>query len=66
MDVTVTVNGTTFERDVTDLATLRATIAELAADVADSLRRMGSQGQTVTETGPDGVKRKVRIVGPTL
>jgi hypothetical protein len=25
-----------------------------------------SQGQTVTETGPDGVKRKVRIVGPTL
>ena len=39
---------TTFERDVKDLATLKATIAELAADVADSLRRIEAQGQTVT------------------
>ena len=24
------------------------------------------QGQTVEVTGPDGVKRRVRIIGPTL
>lgn len=39
---------TTLERDVSDLATLRATIAELSTDVADSLRRIEVQGQTVT------------------
>ena len=55
----------------TVLSAAAATVSREASGIAGGDTKSGatvgeSQGQTVTETGPDGVKRKVRIVGPTL
>jgi hypothetical protein len=55
----------------TALSAAAATVSREASGIAGGDAQGGtryneSQGQTVTETGPDGVKRKVRIVGPTL
>ncbi|MBV8104312.1 MAG: DUF2865 domain-containing protein, partial [Hyphomicrobiales bacterium] len=55
----------------TALSAAAATVSREASGIAGGDTQGGtryseSQGQTVTETGPDGVKRKVRIVGPTL
>src|SRR5271166_6383351 len=55
----------------TALSTAAAAVSREASGIAGEgalggTRYSESQGQTVTETGPDGVKRKVRIVGPTL
>jgi hypothetical protein len=55
----------------TALSAAAATVSREASGIASGDAQGGtsyseSQGQTVTETGPDGVKRKVRIVGPTL
>ena len=44
----------------------RETSGIAGGDAQGGARYSEGQGQTVTETGPDGVKRKVRIVGPTL
>jgi hypothetical protein len=55
----------------TALSAAAATISREASGIAVDAQGGGTrygqnQGQTVTEPGPDGVKRKVRIVGPTL
>ncbi len=55
----------------TALSAAAATVSRETSGIAGGDAQGGatyseSQGQTVTETGPDGVKRKVRIVGPTL
>src|SRR5271166_3015723 len=56
----------------TALSAAAATISREASGIAGGDSGAGgtrfgqNQGQSVTETGPDGVKRKVRIVGPTL
>ena len=55
----------------TALSAAAATVSREASGIAGGDAQSGArygkgQGQTVTETGPDGVKRKVRIVGPTL
>ncbi len=55
----------------TALSAAAATVSREASGIAGGDAQGGtryseSQGQTVIETGPDGVKRKVRIVGPTL
>ena len=55
----------------TALSAAAATVSREASGIAggDTQRGSfysGSQGKTVTETGPDGVKTKVRIVGPAL
>ena len=55
----------------TALSAAAAAVSREASGIAGEgalggTRYSESQGQTVTETGPDGVKRKVRIVGPTL
>src|SRR5271166_1642565 len=55
----------------TALSAAAAAVSREASGIAGegamgATRYSESQGQTVTETGPDGVKRKVRIVGPTL
>jgi len=55
----------------TVLSAAAATVSREASGIAGGDAQGGTrfsenQGQTVTETGPDGVKRKVRIVGPAL
>jgi hypothetical protein len=55
----------------TALSAAAATVSREASGIAVDAQGGGTrydenQGQTVTEAGPDGVKRKVRIVGPTL
>jgi hypothetical protein len=55
----------------TSLSAAAASVSREASGIAGSATATGptvgeGQGQTVTETGSDGVKRKVRIVGPTL
>ncbi len=53
------------------LSAAAAAVSREASGIAGGDTRSGAvygkgQGQTVTETGPDGVMRKVRIVAPTL
>jgi hypothetical protein len=53
------------------LSAAAATVSREASGIAGSAVQSGAffnqaQGQTVTETGPDGLKKKVRIVGPSL
>ncbi len=55
----------------TALSAAAATVSREASGIGGADAQTGAkygegQGQTVTESGPDGVKRKVRIVGPTL
>jgi hypothetical protein len=55
----------------TALSAAAATVSREASGIAGGDAQSGasysqSQGEKVTETGPDGVKRTVRIVGPTL
>ena len=55
----------------TALSAAAATVSREASGIAVNSSQSGTvysttQGQTVTETGPDGVKTKVRIVGPAL
>ena len=55
----------------TALSAAAATVSREASGIAGGVVQSGSvygkgDGQTVTETGPDGVSRKVRIVAPTL
>ncbi|HTR12537.1 MAG TPA: DUF2865 domain-containing protein [Roseiarcus sp.] len=55
----------------TALGAAAATVSREASGIAggdaqSSARYSEGQGETVTEVGPDGAKRKVRIVGPTL
>jgi len=55
----------------TALSAAAATVSREASGIAGDAAQSGTfynttQGQTVTETGPDGVKTKVRIVGPSL
>ncbi len=55
----------------TALSAAAATVSREASGIAGGGVQSGTvygkgDGQTVTETGPDGVKRKVRIVAPTL
>jgi hypothetical protein len=54
------------------LSAAAATVSREASGIAGGSGRAGgtfyseTQGQTVTQTGPDGVKTKVRVVGPSL
>jgi hypothetical protein len=53
------------------LSAAAASVSREASGIAGGAAQSGTfystnQGQTVTETGPDGVKTKVRIVGPAL
>ena len=55
----------------TKLSAAAATISHESTGIAGGDAQGGAsygenQGQTVEETGPDGVTRHVRIVGPTL
>ena len=55
----------------TALGAAAATVSRETSGIAGGDTQSGArygegQGKTVTETGPDGVKRTVRIVGPTL
>ncbi len=56
----------------TALSAAAAAVSREASGIAGGDAQQGGarygegQGQTVTETGPDGVTRKVRIVAPTL
>lgn len=55
----------------TGLSAAAASVSREASGIAGAATSSGAkytqnQGQTVTDTGPDGVKRPVRIVGPTL
>jgi len=55
----------------TTLSAAAAAVSREASGIAGGETRSGAvfgkgQGQTVSETGPDGVTRKVRIVAPTL
>jgi hypothetical protein len=55
----------------TALSAAAATVSREASGIAGGAAQSGTfysttQGQSVTETGPDGVKTKVRIVGPAL
>ena len=55
----------------TALSAAAASVSREASGIAGGAAQSGTfystnQGQTVTETGPDGVKTKVRIVGPAL
>ena len=55
----------------TALSAAAAAVSREASGIAGGETRSGTvygkgQGQTVTETGPDGASRKVRIVAPTL
>ena len=47
-------------------ATVSREASGIAGDVQAAKNFSVGQGRTVESTGPDGVKRKVRIVGPTL
>ncbi len=54
-----------------DLSQQAATISRETSGIADGEAKSGArvgqdQGQTIEVTGPDGVKRRVRIIGPTL
>ena len=54
-----------------NLSQQAATISREGSGIAGGDARSGApvgedQGQTVEVTGPDGVKRRVRIIGPTL
>ncbi|RBP16134.1 uncharacterized protein DUF2865 [Roseiarcus fermentans] len=54
------------------LSAAAATVSRETSGIAGGTGRSGgafyseTQGQTVTQTGPDGVKTKVRVVGPSL
>jgi hypothetical protein len=53
------------------LSAAAATVSREASGIAGEAAQSGafysqSQGKTITETGPDGVKTKVRIIGPSL
>ena len=55
----------------TALSAAAATVSRETSGIGGGDAQTGAsyglkQGQTVTEEGPDGAKRKVRIVGPTL
>ncbi|HZZ61371.1 MAG TPA: DUF2865 domain-containing protein [Roseiarcus sp.] len=55
----------------TALSAAAAAVSREASGIAGGVVQSGTafgkgDGQTVTETGPDGVSRKVRIVAPTL
>ena len=55
----------------TALSAAAATVSRETSGIAGGDAQTGAnyglkQGQTLTEQGPDGAKRKVRIVGPTL
>jgi hypothetical protein len=55
----------------TALSAAAATVSRETSGIAGGDSQTGAnyglkQGQTLTEQGPDGAKRKVRIVGPTL
>jgi hypothetical protein len=55
----------------TALSAAAANVSREASGIAGGDAQSGTsykvgQGDTVTETGPDGVRRKVRIVGPAL
>ncbi len=55
----------------TALSAAAATVSRETSGIAGSATQSGTfysdtQGKTVTETGPDGVKKTVRIVGPSL
>ena len=55
----------------TALSAAAATVSREASGIAGGAAQSGTffntnQGQTVTETGPDGNKTRVRIVGPAL
>ena len=60
------VNGADTALSAAAATVSRETSGIAGGDAQGGTRYSESQGQTVTETGPDGVKRKVRIVGPTL
>jgi hypothetical protein len=54
-----------------NLSQQAATISRETSGIADGEAKSGArvgqdQGQTIEVTGPDGVKRRVRIIGPTL
>jgi hypothetical protein len=55
----------------TALSAAAATVSREASGIASDAGQSGafynkSQGKTITETGPDGEKKTVRIVGPSL
>jgi hypothetical protein len=55
----------------TALSAAAATVSRETSGIAGGAAQSGTiystnQGRTVTETGPDGVNTKVRIVGPAL
>ena len=55
----------------TALSAAAATVSRETSGIAGGDAQTGAnyglkQGQTLTESGPDGAKRKVRVVGPTL
>jgi len=54
-----------------NLSQQAATVSRETSGIADGEAKSGArvgqdQGQTIEVTGPDGVKRRVRIIGPTL
>jgi Protein of unknown function (DUF2865) len=63
---TLDANGTDTALSAAAATVSRETSGIGAGDAQSGAKFGEGQGQTVTETGPDGVKRKVRIVGPTL
>ena len=59
-------NGADTALSAAAAAVSRETSGIAGGDAQGGARYSEGQGQTVTETGPDGVTRKVRIVAPTL
>ena len=59
-------NGADTALSAAAAAVSRETSGIAGGDTQGGARYSEGQGQTVTETGPDGVTRKVRIVAPTL
>jgi Protein of unknown function (DUF2865) len=59
-------NGADTALSAAAAAVSRETSGIAGGDAKGGARYREGQGQTVTETGPDGVTRKVRIVAPTL
>jgi len=59
-------NGADTALSAAAAAVSRETSGIAGGDAQGGARYGEGQGQTVTETGPDGVTRKVRIVAPTL